>query len=136
MNHNAKTAEQFCIIHPVTDRKFSVLPNAVMLTGEKTHLLRKLSNPLACTAEQNFQIIPTETENTAPIVVIFLIATKENMRMKQNELMYQVTMSIFRNMVRKGLLTKEEYAVIDTKMQEKYQPKFGTLFVDLFENKR
>ena len=56
--------------------------------------------------------------------------------MKQNELMYQVTMSIFRNMVKNGLLTKEEYSVIDTKMQEKYQPKFGTLFVDLSENKR
>lgn len=48
--------------------------------------------------------------------------------MKQNEIMYQVTMSIFRNMVKNGLLTKEEYSVIDTKMQEKYKPKFGTLF--------
>ena len=48
--------------------------------------------------------------------------------MKQNELMYQVTMSIFRDMVKNSLLTKEEYSVIDTKMQEKYKPKFGTLF--------
>ncbi len=56
--------------------------------------------------------------------------------MKQNELIYQVTMSLFRQMLKNGLLTKEEYAVIDTKMREKYQPKFGTLFVDLSENKR
>ena len=48
--------------------------------------------------------------------------------MKQNEIMYQVTMSIFRNMVKNGLLTKEEYSVIDTKMQEKYKPDFGILF--------
>ena len=48
--------------------------------------------------------------------------------MKQNEIMYQVTMSIFRNMVKNGLLTKKEYSVIDTRMREKYQPEFGTLF--------
>lgn len=45
--------------------------------------------------------------------------------------MYLTTMSLFRTMVRKGLLTEEEYAVIDTKMRSKYCPKFGTLFVDL-----
>ena len=48
--------------------------------------------------------------------------------MKQNEIMYQVTMSLFRQMLRDGLLTKEEYSVIDTKMKEKYKPDFGILF--------
>lgn len=48
--------------------------------------------------------------------------------MKQNEIMYQVTMSLFRQMLKNGLLTREEYSVIDTKMQEKYKPDFGILF--------
>ena len=56
--------------------------------------------------------------------------------MRKNEITYQITMSLFRTMVRKGLLTEEEYAVIDTKMREKYCPKFGTLFVDLPPVKR
>ena len=51
--------------------------------------------------------------------------------MNQNDLKYHVTMSLARKMVEKGLLTADEYAVIDTKMREKYRPKIGTLFVDL-----
>ena len=50
--------------------------------------------------------------------------------MKQNETSYQVTMSIFAQMLKEGLLTAHEYAVIDTKMQEKYAPKIGTLFTE------
>lgn len=49
--------------------------------------------------------------------------------MKQNDLMYHVTMSLLRKMVKQGLLTGDEYAVIDTKMREKYHPKIGTLFI-------
>jgi hypothetical protein len=39
-------------------------------------------------------------------------------------------MSLVRKMVEKGLLTADEYAVIDTKMREKYRPKIGTLFIE------
>lgn len=51
--------------------------------------------------------------------------------MKQNDLMYHVTMSLLRKMVKQGLLTGDEYAVIDTKMREKYHPKIGTIFVKI-----
>ena len=54
----------------------------------------------------------------------------------QKELMYQATMSIARKMVNEGLMTDEEYRQIDTMFREKYQPKFGTLFVDLPAEKR
>lgn len=47
------------------------------------------------------------------------------------EKLYQTTMSIARRMLRNSLISKEEYAVIDTKMQEKYQPTLGTLFADV-----
>ena len=47
------------------------------------------------------------------------------------EKLYQTTMSIARKMLKNSLISKEEYAVIDTKMQEKYQPTLGTLFADI-----
>lgn len=37
-------------------------------------------------------------------------------------------MNFFKAMLDKGLITEEQYAVIDTKMLEKYQPLLGTLF--------
>ena len=49
----------------------------------------------------------------------------------QNELMYQMTMSIARRMFSEGLMTEDEYRQIDTMFREKYHPKIGTLFVDL-----
>lgn len=51
--------------------------------------------------------------------------------MKQNEITYLVTMKLFQKMVECGLLTTEEYCVIDTKMRTKYAPKIGTLFCEI-----
>ncbi len=56
--------------------------------------------------------------------------------MNQNEISYLITMILFKNMVKSWILTPEEYAVIDTKMRAKYQPKIGTLFVDLSLDRR
>ena len=46
----------------------------------------------------------------------------------EREKLYQATMNMFRSMLKKGLITQEQYAIIDTKMREKYQPIFGRLF--------
>ena len=46
----------------------------------------------------------------------------------EREKLYQATMSMFRSMLKSGLITKEQYAIIDTKMLQKYQPLLGTLF--------
>lgn len=51
--------------------------------------------------------------------------------MEQNDFKYHVTMSLVRKMTKQGLLTADEYAVIDTKMREKYRPKIGTIFVKI-----
>lgn len=51
--------------------------------------------------------------------------------MEQNDFKYHVTMSLVRKMVKQGLLTADEYDVIDTKMREKYRPKIGTIFVKI-----
>ena len=47
------------------------------------------------------------------------------------EKLYQVTMTIAKSMLVKGIITKEEYAVIDTKMLEKYRPILGILLSTL-----
>ena len=35
---------------------------------------------------------------------------------------YQASMNMFRTMLKNGLITEEQYAIIDTKMLEKYRP--------------
>ena len=50
--------------------------------------------------------------------------------MNQNEITYLVTMKLFQKMLESGLITAEEYAVIDTKMRAKYSPKIGALFCE------
>lgn len=54
--------------------------------------------------------------------------TKEQGR---NEIVYQMTMSVARQMFEKGLLSKEEYHKYDTKMRQKYAPIIGTLFSEI-----
>lgn len=46
------------------------------------------------------------------------------------EATYQMSMVIFKKWLREGLLTKEEFTIIDTKMKNQYTPKIGSLFSD------
>jgi len=46
----------------------------------------------------------------------------------QRETAYQATMNMFQAMLKKGLITAEQYAIIDTNMLQKYRPLLGTLF--------
>ena len=43
------------------------------------------------------------------------------------ELQYQTAIAIAKNLRSQGLLTEEEYAVIDTKLQAVFSPSLGTL---------
>lgn len=54
--------------------------------------------------------------------------SKEEMQMEK---LYQTTMLILRDWLEQGLITEEEYAIIDTKMKAKYRPIIGTLFSDI-----
>lgn len=47
------------------------------------------------------------------------------------EKQYLAAADIAGKLLRKGLLTQEEYAVIDTKLREKYGPKFGSLLSEM-----
>lgn len=51
----------------------------------------------------------------------------ENTDWMKAEAKYQVTMRIIRNWLDSGIITKEEFTIIDTKMQAKYRPKIGSL---------
>lgn len=48
----------------------------------------------------------------------------------QAEMLYQTAISIAKNLRIQGLLTEEEYAVIDTKLQAEFSPSLGTLLSD------
>lgn len=54
-----------------------------------------------------------------------------NKEQMAHEKLYQTTMSIARTMLKNALISREEYAEIDTKMREKYRPSLGTLFADI-----
>ena len=72
------------------------------------------------------------TENTAPMSATSQTASEAVMAMNEDqferEKLYQATMNMFRSMLKKGLITEEQYTIIDTKMLQKYQPLLGTLF--------
>lgn len=46
----------------------------------------------------------------------------------EREKLYQASMNFFHGLLKNGLITEEQYAIIDTKMLEKYRPLLGTLF--------
>ena len=46
----------------------------------------------------------------------------------EREKCYHASMNLFQTMLKNGLITPEQYAIIDTRMLEKYRPLLGTLF--------
>ena len=44
------------------------------------------------------------------------------------EKLYQATMNMFRSMLEKGIITEEQYNVVDTNMLQKYRPLLGGIF--------
>ena len=49
----------------------------------------------------------------------------------EREMLYQASMNLFKSMLENGIITEEQYAIIDTKMLEKYRPLLGTLFAEI-----
>ena len=45
----------------------------------------------------------------------------------RRELMYEATMSIYRQLLATGAITDEDYAILSEMMQKKYTPLFVTL---------
>jgi hypothetical protein len=45
------------------------------------------------------------------------------------EKMYQISLSLAKSMLKKGLLTEEEFVMYNAILLEKYHPLLGTLFL-------
>lgn len=45
----------------------------------------------------------------------------------KREMNYRASMAMVKSMLNKGLVTKQEYRVIDTKLTKKYEPVLGSL---------
>ena len=84
------------------------------------------------TAGINSQPTVIPAANIAATAAIYLLALEAVSHMTeiqfQAEKRYQVAISMAKVLLEKGLLTQEEYAVIDTILLEKYKPSLGTLF--------
>ena len=69
--------------------------------------------------------------NTAPTPATSQTVSKAVMTVSETvfnaELQYQTAISIAKNLRSQGLLTEEEYAIIDTKLQAEFGPSLGTL---------
>ena len=48
----------------------------------------------------------------------------------ERERKYQAAMNMFFAMLRRGIISQEQYGIIRTKMLLKYQPLLGTLFAE------
>jgi hypothetical protein len=75
----------------------------------------------------------TGTGSTVPTPAISQTASEVppmNEDQFEREKLYQASMNMFQAMLKDGIITEEQYAIIDTKMKEKYQPIIGTLFSD------
>lgn len=76
------------------------------------------------------------TGSIVHINAISLIALEvENMRLSKeqfrNENLYETTMLYVKGMLNQGLITADEYRVIETKFRKRYHPIFDGLFCEL-----
>lgn len=62
------------------------------------------------------------------IVLEVTAMTNEQM---QNEVMYQGTMLVAKQLLKKGIVSDEEYEQIDTMFRQKYAISLSTLFTDI-----
>ena len=59
------------------------------------------------------------------------LVVKMSHELLDREADYQASMLMFRSLMKKGILTAEEYKDAEQMMSEKYKPVVGTLFSDI-----
>ena len=72
-------------------------------------------------------------ESTAPMPATLQKGLVKPMShdLMMKEAKYQSAMQMFRGMLEKGIITRENYAEAERLMREKYKPILGTLFSDI-----
>ena len=119
---------------PAESASSSAPITAVPLGG--MHILKRLTarpytTLLALTAESPSPPTAMQKENTALTPAILQTATKAVTGMSEDkfrsEMSYLAALSIAKNLREKGLLSEEEYAVIDTNLRAEFSSSLGTL---------
>ena len=67
---------------------------------------------------------------TAISKIVLEVTAMTNEQM-QNEVMYQGTMLVAKQLLKKGIVSDEEYKQIDTMFRQKYAISLSTLFTDI-----
>lgn len=124
----------FCTRPQAGNALNSALINAALPGGIPT-LKKSTAKPYtassALTAANPLQPTATPEENTVPTPATLRTATKAVMSVNnerfRSEMNYLTALSIAKSLRKQGLLTKEEYAVIDTNLRAEFEPTLGTL---------
>ena len=103
--------------------------NAVRNGGTKTAESRLPIKSAALIAAKISLHTNTNTENIAPMPVMWLTDSTAVMTMskERSEMLYQVSLFIAKNMLKQGIISDEEFAEIDSLLIEKYNPFIGKL---------
>lgn len=82
-------------------------------------------------AGNHSQPMAIPNENTAPMSVISETVLKAVRQMDkgqfQAERLYQMSISVAKSMLEKGVISEKEFSEIDTILLKKYRPTLGTL---------
>lgn len=81
--------------------------------------------------EKHSRLMATPSGNIAPTSVISETVSKAVMRMDKEqfraERLYQISISVAKSMLEKGVISEKEFSEIDTILLKKYRPTLGTL---------
>ena len=84
--------------------------------------------------KRHFEFMEIRTGNIVhmnAISKIVLEVTAMTNEQMQNEVMYQGTMLVAKQLLKKGIVSDEEYKQIDTMFRQKYAISLSTLFTDI-----
>ena len=114
------------------------MANAVRYGGMRTQSrsIKRHSTPSPAFAVVSpLQHTAIRHENIVLMIVILQIVSKAVSSMTEGqftaEKQYQTSLLLAKELLEKGLLTREEYTVINTILLQKYGPPLGTLFSEI-----
>ena len=113
---------------------YSAVSHAVRNGGRNTltgSTARQSTNSPAQDVDGRSRLMGTASVSTVLTGVIFPTDLEEVLQMSekqfQAEKLYYISISIAKSMLEKGVIDREVFAVIDTKLLEKYRPISATL---------
>ena len=120
---------------PKENVKSFIAPISVRMNGGTKDIKRsaaRLHTHLsAMVVVKHSKVMATQKENTARIVAISIIdSRRQKMDNFNNEKNYYASLAIIKNLLKQGLITREEFVSIRHKLIEKYNPILCRVFCD------